>query len=241
MSVQWAILVIVSILILGGLGLTKDVYSQVGDTTKIMNMTPVTSPTGSVAVTLSNPVDTAEALAATVYYVDSFGIDGCGGLSGTATSPFETIQGAIDCIAFLHGPALTNPVEIEVSGDGPPYTGDIIIDGLGSSAGATLTIRAAAGQMPIIDGGDFFCTGFDVRDDYVTIDGFFLKDFSSSVSYANGIQIDGNSNLVVRNSIIDAKADFGILLGFRCPTSSSVSSASNDVSIHNNVIMNTFL
>jgi len=240
MSVQWAILVIASILILGSLGLTTDVYSQVGDTTKMMNMTPVTSPAGSEAVTLTNQVDTmAEALAATVYYVDgATGSDSPCDLSrdDNPLLPFLSIQGAFDCIVTNHS-VITGlgPFQITVLDSGT-YLEEVLLNGLTTTTFDTLTISSDTGQMAVVDGGNTRGTGFDVRIDNIIIDGFLLQNFQAP-QYGNGIQCDGNLNLEIRNNVIDSQSDFGVLLGFRY--NDPVSLPCNNVWIHNNVIMNT--
>jgi len=174
----------------------------------------------------------------TTYFVEqSTGNDSCNlSKENNLAQTFLTIQGAFDCIVINHSGTIigSGPFQIIVL-DSNTYLEEVVLSGLVTTNVDTLTISSDTGEMAVIDGGNMRGTGFDVRIDNVIIDGFSIQNFQAT-RYGNGIQIDGNSNIEIRNNIIDAQSDFAILIGFRY--TGEVRQASNDVSIHNNILMN---
>ena len=180
----------------------------------------------------------AQAQSITVYHVDgATGVDAPCSASreDNPGQPFASIQGAFDCLKFVQTGDITGSglFRIEVS-DSATYLEEISLTGLTTSVNDTLIVAAALGTAPTIDGEGTRGSGFDVRIDNVIIDGFRLTNFAGT--YGNGVQIDGNDNLEVRNNTIDAQSDFAILIGFR--HTGSVDLPSHNVWIHNNILLN---
>lgn len=150
---------------------------------------------------------------------------------------FATLQDAEDYVTTNAENPFTQDWIVEAR-DAGPFNETVQINGNNPAAAKRLIFRAQSGVVPVIDGQNTRATGFDIRDDYVKIDGFKLQNFATSTtSYGSGIQIDGNSNIEIAYCTIDAQADFCIMLGFRA-NGEQVSLPCNDVLIHHNVLAN---
>ncbi len=127
--------------------------------------------------------------------------DGLDSNPGTVERPLATLQRAVDLVGTREG---------TITVRGGTYRGRVVLRGSGSASEGRLTLRAAPGERPIIDG-----TGLPVRDQQglvdidsrsqVTLEGFEVRNFRSpsSSGVPVGIYVHGRgTGLTVRGNEI---------------------------------------